>query len=175
MGSEPLVPIGKVVNTHGLKGYVKVIPYGETLASLGPGETVTVCLPDARARLLTTVEVRPHRKTFLFLCREINTVEEARSLLGAELCVPEARLAPLASDEFYWYQLIKLRVVNSDGRELGTIEEICPTRSNDVYVVRQGNEEILIPATHSVVRQVDLQRRLMLVDLPKTACQSNDL
>jgi len=51
---------------------------------------------------------------------------------------------------------------------LGTLEEIIETGSNDVYVVRRGREEILVPAIEEVVRDVDLQRRLMTVDLPET-------
>jgi len=94
----------------------------------------------------------------------IGTVEEAHRLVGAELCVPESRLPP----EFYWYQLIGLEVVNTEGQKLGTLEEIIETGSNDVYVVRRGREEILVPAIEEVVRDVDLQRRLMTVDLPET-------
>jgi 16S rRNA processing protein RimM len=168
MIADPPLPIGKVVKAHGLKGHLKVIAYGETLSSLSAGEMITVCLPDGSSLPLTTVEVRPHQKGFLLLSHEINTVEEARSLVGAELCVPESRLPPTAPDEFYWYQLIGLEVVSTDGQKLGTLQEIIETGSNDVYVVRQGDEEILIPAIEEVVREVDLQRRLMTVDLLDT-------
>ena len=167
MIADPPLPIGKVVKAHGLKGHLKVIPYGETLASLAVGEMVTVCLPNGSSQTLTIVEVRPHQKAFLFLSREIETVEEASRVKGAELCVPESRLPPAAPDEFYWYQLIGLEVISSDGRKLGRIKDILETGSNDVYVVRQGDEEILIPATHEVVLEVDLQRRFMTVDLPE--------
>ncbi len=95
-------------------------------------------------------------------------MEDARRLVGAKLCVPESRLPSLNSDEFYWYQLIGLEVVSPDGKKLGTLEEIIETGSNDVYVVRRGGEEILVPATQEVVRKIDLQRRLMTVDLPET-------
>jgi 16S rRNA processing protein RimM len=77
-------------------------------------------------------------------------------------------LPPTDPNEFYWYQLIGLEVVNSEGERLGILEEIIETGSNDVYVVRRGEEEILIPAIEDVVREVDLQRRLMTVDLPET-------
>jgi 16S rRNA processing protein RimM len=166
MTADPLRPIGKVVSTHGLKGHLNVIPYGETLSTIHAGEAVTACLPDGRAQRLTTADVRAHRKAFLLLSHEINTAEEARSLVGAELCVPESRLPPTVPDEYYWYQLIGLEVVTAEGRSLGRIEEIIETGSNDVYAVRQGKRETLVPAIHSVVRSVDLERRTMIVDLP---------
>lgn len=165
---EPSLPIGKVVKAHGLKGHLKVLPYGETFSTLSAEEKITANLPDGTSLTLTVAEISPHQKTFLLISREIGTVEEAHRLVGAELCVPESRLPPTAPDEFYWYQLIGLEVVNTEGQNLGTLEEIIETGSNDVYVVRRGREEILVPAIEEVVRDVDLQRRLMTVDLPET-------
>ena len=165
---EQSLPIGKVVKAHGLRGHLKVLPYGETLATLSAEERITAKLPDGTSLTLTVAEIRPHQKTFLLVSREIGTAEEAHHLMGAELCVPESRLPPTASGEFYWYQLIGLEVVNTEGQKLGTLEEIIETGSNDVYVVRRGREEILVPAIEEVVRDVDLQRRLMTVDLPET-------
>ena len=165
---EPSLPIGKVVKAHGLKGHLKVLPYGETFSTLSAEEKITANLPDGTSLTLTVAEISPHQKTFLLISREIGTVEEAHRLVGAELCVPESRLPPTDPGEFYWYQLIGLEVVNSEGERLGILEEIIETGSNDVYVVRRGKEEILIPAIEEVVREVDLQRRLMTVDLPET-------
>ncbi|MCG6917774.1 MAG: ribosome maturation factor RimM [Deltaproteobacteria bacterium] len=165
---DPSLPIGKVVKTHGLRGHLKVLPYGETFSTLAAEEKITANLPDGNSLTLTVAEIRPQQKTFLLISRELGTVEEAHRLVGAELCVPESRLPPTESDEFYWYQLIGLEVVNTEGEKLGTLEEIIETGSNDVYVVRQGREEILVPAIEEVVREVDLQRRLMTVDLPET-------
>ena len=165
---EQSLPIGKVVKAHGLRGHLKVLPYGETFSTLSAEERITAILPDNTSLTLTVAEIRPHQKTFLLVSREIGTVEEAHRLVGAELCVTESRLPPTASGEFYWYQLIGLEVVDTEGQKLGTLEEIIETGSNDVYVVRRGIEEILVPAIEEVVREVDLQRRLMTVDLPET-------
>lgn len=168
MITDPPLPIGKVVKTHGLKGHLKVFPYGDTLSTLTADEKISAHLPDGNWVPLTTAEVHPHQKVFLLLSHEISTVEEARRLVGAELCVLESRLPPTEPDEFYWYQLIGLEVIGTDGQKLGTLEEIIETGSNDVYVVRQGGEEVLVPAIQGVVCEVDLQRRLMTVDLPET-------
>ena len=168
MISEPSLPIGKVVKAHGLRGHLKVLPYGETFSTLSVEEKITANLPDGTSLTLTVAEIRPHQRTFLLVSPEVGTVEEAYRLVGAELCVPESRLPPTAPGEFYWYQLIGLEVVNTEGQKLGTLEEIIETGSNDVYVVRRGREEILVPAIEEVVRHVDLQMRLMTVDLPET-------
>ena len=168
MNTDPPLPIGKVVKTHGLKGHLKVLPFGDTLSTLTPEEKITACLPDGSWVSLTTAEVHPYQKVFLLLSHEISTVEEASLLVGAKLCVPESRLHPTEPDEFYWYQLLGLEVVNTDGKKLGTLKGITETGSNDVYVVRQGDEETLVPALQEVISEVDLQRRRMTVDLPET-------
>jgi len=166
MVADRLVAVGKVVKAHGVRGHLKVVPFGEILDGLATGEEISARLPDGSIERLITVEVRTQRKTVLLLTREVTTEAEAQRLVGAEICVPESRLPALAADEFYWHQLIGLEVVSVDGRRLGTIRQIIETGSNDVYVVQEGQEEVLIPALAEVVREVDLKRRLMVVDLP---------
>ena len=168
INTDPPLPIGKVVKTHGLKGHLKVLPFGDTLSTLTAEENIAACLPDGSWVSLTTAEIHPHQKVFFLRSHEISTVEEARLLVGAKICVPESRLLPTEPDEFYWYQLLGLEVVSIDGKKLGTLEEIIETGSNDVYVVRQGDEEILVPAIQEIVREVDLQQQRMTVDLPET-------
>ena len=168
MALDPPLPIGKVTKAHGLKGHLIALAYGETLSTITAEEKVTANLPDGTSVLLTVTEIRPYQRAFLLLSREIASVEEARSLVGAELCVPESRLPATGPDEFYWYQLIGLEVIDIQGQKLGVLEEIIQTGSNDVYVVRRENLETLVPAVEKVVRDVDFQRRLMTVDLPET-------
>jgi 16S rRNA processing protein RimM len=166
MVADRLVAIGKAVRAHGARGHLKVVPFGDTLEGLGAGDDVLVRLPNGSIERLTTVEVRIRGKSVLFLSREVTMAAEAQRLVGAEICVPESRLPALARDEFYWHQLIGLEVMSVDGRRLGTIRQIIETGSNDVYVVQEGREEVLIPALAEVVREVDLERGLMVVDLP---------
>ena len=166
MVADRLVAVGKVVKAHGVRGHLRLVPFGETLEGLGAGEEVSARLPDGSIERLITVEIRTQRKSVLFLSREVRTAAEAQRLVGAEICVPESRLPALAADEFYWHQLIGLEVMSVDGRRLGTIPQIIETGSNDVYVVQEGREEVLIPALAEVVREVNLERRLMVVDLP---------
>jgi 16S rRNA processing protein RimM len=169
MVADRLVAIGKVVASHGLRGHLKVAPYGETLEAIEDGEGVSARLPDGSVRRLTAVEVRAYRRSLLFLSREVKTSEEARLLIGAEICVPDSHLPAPAEDEFYWHQLIGLEVMTVDGRKLGTLQHIMETGSNDVYVVQSGREEVLVPALADVVREVNLERRFMVVDLPELA------
>ncbi len=78
-------------------------------------------------------------------------------------CLPELE----EEDTYYWVDLIGLSVFAVCGEYLGRIHSIFPTGSNDVFVVKDENREILVPALASVVVDVDLEGRTVRVDLPE--------
>ena len=71
----------------------------------------------------------------------------------------------LPPDSFFWHQIIGLTVRTVDGQELGKIAEIMETGSNDVYVVKSDERELLLPAIKDVVREIDLTSGVMTVEL----------
>ena len=90
----------------------------------------------------------------------------AEKLRGLRLYVDESEIEPLPEGSWYWFQLLGLTVTEK-GRTLGEIAEILPYTANDVYVVqRQNKKDLLIPALKDVVKQVDLERKTMEVELP---------
>jgi 16S rRNA processing protein RimM len=95
----------------------------------------------------------------------VRTREEAESLRGATLYVPEGEAVQLDEGTYFWYQIIGLTVRSTEGEALGQIVEILQTGSNDVYVVRSDSGELLIPAIQDVVRSVDLDQGVMTVEL----------
>ena len=101
----------------------------------------------------------------------IDTREAAALLRGSEIGVPREQLPAAASDEFYWADLIGLRVVNAEQHELGRVVRIVETGANDVLVVadEQGGQqggvrEILIPFIADAIKQVDIAAGLIAVD-----------
>jgi 16S rRNA processing protein RimM len=92
------------------------------------------------------------------------TSEAARSLVGGVIQVPESEVPPLPEGQFYHFELLGLKVFTVEGAYLGEVTEIFPTGSNDVYVVRDGPRETLIPAIRDVVREIDLPGQRMVID-----------
>ena len=82
---------------------------------------------------------------------------------GREIAVPRDALPDTAANEFYWSDLIGLKVVNAENEDLGTVSEVFATGANDVLVV-QGDRERLIPFTAEVVKQVELAGGVIRVD-----------
>lgn len=108
-----------------------------------------------------------HGKKFLLALKMFNTMDEVLPFVGRELYVTQDQLPDLPAGEYYWRDLVGLQVVTVAGEALGTVTGIIPTGSNDVYVVQGEVREYLIPALEEVVTEIDLDRRIMMVDPPE--------
>ena len=87
----------------------------------------------------------------------------------------KALLPRLDAEEYYWYELEGLSVVNVAGMKLGLLSDIMATSGHDVYIVQGSMGEILVPAVEQVVKEIDLEKGLMVVDLPPGLVESNAL
>jgi 16S rRNA processing protein RimM len=90
--------------------------------------------------------------------------DAADALRGQPLYIPRSQAMPLPEGHYYHDQIIGLRAVSTAGEDLGVIEAILPTGSNDVYVARDGTRELLIPAIRDVVRDIDLDAGTLTVE-----------
>jgi 16S rRNA processing protein RimM len=91
--------------------------------------------------------------------------DEAAKLRGSLVQVPESEAWKLPHGRYYWHQILGLRVVTTEGEEIGTVAEILETGANDVYVVKGAGGERLIPAVKQVVKRIAPERGEMLVEL----------
>lgn len=166
---EPrLVPVGKIARTHGVRGAVKIYPYGDTLALQEPGALLMLKTAVAnRPQTLTLVNIRQQGRFLIGQFQELSGMEAARLVLGQEVFLPEDRLPPTEEGEYYYYQLIGLNVETTDGKPVGRLTGILETGANDVYIIDRNGREVLIPAVEEIVARVDLQRRLMVIDPPE--------
>ena len=161
-----LVPLGRVVGVHGLKGMIRVGLSGrgdvdpETFAALGE-----ILVGGKR---FVVRKASRGRKHVLLGLKGLETREQAEALVGREV-QGESRCFPaLPPGEYYWFQILGLPVVHAgDGTVLGHLAEIWPTGAHDVYVVRQGTREILLPAVEEVIQDIDLQEGCLKVWPPE--------
>ncbi len=161
------VLIGEIVGVHGIKGTNKLRSYGESLSVFSSGSSVLVRDRRGRETRCEICWVKPHTGTPLILFKGIANRDQAKELIGAELFIPQSELPDLDEDTYYWHDLIGIEVYTTAGEFLGRIESIIETGSNDVYVVKSNEKEVLIPALESVVLDIDLTHKRMKVDLPE--------
>lgn len=149
---------GKIVNTHGVSGDVKVLPYTDNTAFFDGIKKVSL----ESMQVLTPVSFKPHKNAIIMRFKEIDTMDKAEKLKNEEIYVKRAEAPPLPEGRHYIVDLIGLEVVTDSGRGLGKITDVLQTGSNDVYIVN-GDREYLIPVIDEVVLNIDTEKRIVLI------------
>lgn len=160
---DPLILVGKVVRPHGVDGRLRIRSFARSEESFLTAETVFMKCGSGAACEYRVLSVSPHKNLLLLKLEGLDSLDEAEDKRGAEIYIRRAASAPGEEEEFFWHELIGLEVFLDTGRRLGTLRDIIPTGANDIYVVKDGTREILIPAVHDVVEEVDVGKGRMIV------------
>ncbi len=178
---KEFIEIGKIFTTFGLKGCVKVYPYSDdrTFESF-KGKEIWV----GTGQILINVKMkdvkRANKKSYLVKLDGFDTIDKSRKIVGKAICVEEKELPPVGNDEYYFYQVIGMRVYDESSNLLGVVKDIIQTGANDVFVVRgessvetslpfsqsrqeSQDEEILIPSVKDYVLDMDFENSRMIV------------
>lgn len=160
--------VGKISGVHGVNGWVKVFSETEPREGITKYNPWFLQHPNIDAGRWREVKVdggRPQAKTIIAKLDGYSDRDAAMQLVGARIAISPDQLKSLRQDEYYWRDLIGLRVVNQQGVELGVVESLFETGANDVLVVKAGTQERLIPWTlgHAVL-EVDLEQGVISVD-----------
>lgn len=163
----PLVGLGRISGAHGIRGAVKVGADAE--ASPAAPEVYTalgeICIGSKSYQVL---EASPLKTQVILKLAGIDTRNQAEALVGQTVQGNRERFPPLPEGEFYWFQVLGLPVVNAaDGALLGYLAEIIPTPAHDVYVVRDGEREMLLPAVEEVIVEIDLKEGVLKAAPPE--------
>lgn len=157
-----MVVLGRIVGLFGVRGWVKV--YSETSPPDNILEYRTWLLRDGDQLVAHKLEQgQAHGKGVVARLAGCNDRDQAALLVGRTIEVPRSELPPPEADEYYWTDLEGLQVATLEGVELGSVDHLFETGSNDVLVV-QGDRERLIPFTAAVIQEVDMAGRRIVVD-----------
>ena len=158
------VAVARIRRPWGTDGSLAVTPFADDPERLSPGSTVFV--DGKRTAILSA---HPAGSAVVIRVDSIRTVQAAEPLRGALVEVAPEDLPPPPAGAHYHYQLVDARVRSVDGDDIGAVTSVLETGSNDVYVVQPpgGGKPVLIPATREVVREIDIEARLITVDLPE--------
>lgn len=165
---QDLIAIGNVCKPHGIKGALLISSgYGDALY---PG--MELLIGGERFKILSLRQVR---NGLLVQLGNVLTRSEAEALCGSVVYVDAAHLPSLPEGEFYWHEIIGIRVI-ADGIELGRVVDILRTGAHDIYVVHSDDKrEYLLPAVEEIVRHIDVQQGIMLVSPPDGLLDINAL
>lgn len=160
--------VGKIVNTHGIKGEVRVISKTDFPEErYKPGNTLYLFMEGKDEPVQVTVgSHRLHKQFHLLQFKEISTLTEAETLKNALIKVPEDQLSPLAEDEYYFHEIIGCDVFSEEGDPIGKVKEILTPGANDVWVVgRPGKKDALIPYIDAVVKNINIKDKTIKIHI----------
>lgn len=108
--------------------------------------------------------VRGKGRSILLKLEGVDDRTSAEALRGAEIGVRREDVWPVPEDTYYVFELIGCRVVSETGRDVGVIDDVWKMPANDVFAVTSGSREVLIPVVKSVVRKIDLERKVVVIE-----------
>jgi 16S rRNA processing protein RimM len=159
--------VGKIVNTHGIRGEVRVISRTDFADQrYKVGNNLYLFMEEGKEPIELKVASHRNHKNFDLLTFEGYTnVNQVEKYKGGILKVPETQLTPLDENEFYFHEIIGCEVFTIEGENLGKIKEVLTPGANDVWVIKgKGSKEILIPYIEQVVKQVDIENKKVLIE-----------
>lgn len=166
--SEPeFLEIGRIGKTHGLRGDLWLNLSTDFPERLGAGKIIYI---GKKYQEFSIGSFRLKGNRGLLKFAEFNSPEKARVLTNQSVYVKTKDLPDLPKDEYYHHDLIGIRVVDEEQKEIGILEEILRTGANDVYVVKHSSgKETLVPAIKSVIIDINTSNKTMIVRLQEWA------
>ena len=158
-----LLEVGKIVNTHGLRGEVKVVPWTDYPEVFEDIETVYIKKKSDYERL-DIAGIKYQKNNLIIRFAQLKDINEAEKYKNRVLYAERASLGELPEGVYYIADLIGLDVVKEDGEKVGIISDVFNTGSNDIYEVkREGQKNLLLPVIDDVVLNIDVENKKVTV------------
>ena len=158
-----LLEVGKIVNTLGLRGEVKVVPWTDYPEVFEDIETVYIKKKSDYERL-DIAGIKYQKNNLIIRFAQLKDINEAEKYKNRVLYAERASLGELPEGVYYIADLIGLDVVKEDGEKVGVISDVFNTGSNDIYEVkREGQKNLLLPVIDDVVLNIDVENKKVTV------------
>ena len=150
------VLVGKILRPWGIKGCIKVLSLSDNEKRFSPGNNIYI-----EQKKYTITSVKRSKENFLITLDSIKNVNQADSLRDKLIKVHIEDISPLEPGNYYHFQLLGLHVFTD-------VIDIINTGANDIYIISLDNsKEILLPAIRDVVIKVDLNKKHIIVKIPR--------
>lgn len=159
--------IGKITRTHGVRGELKVLEAEGASGAWREASRVWIGPDAAQARAFRVRRVRAGGRFVILALEDVDRIEQAQQLAGQRLFVPRDELPACEEGTYYADDLLGLEVVDQTGRSLGELDGIFDNGAHEIYAVRNGSEQLLLPIVDGVVCEVDLANRRLVVCPPE--------
>ena len=162
---ENLMEIGQIVNTYGIKGFVKVVPFTDNMNRFEDLKAVYVETKKGLENF-EIEEVKYAKNTVLLKLKGIDDINIAEKYKNCYIKISRENAVKLPEDTYFIVDLLDIKVYTDEEIYLGNIIDVYPTGSNDIYVVKnEEGKQMLLPAIGEVIKTVDIQNKKMVVHL----------
>jgi 16S rRNA processing protein RimM len=162
--SQALLIVGKVIGVYGVRGFLKIRSFTET-----PNQILRYApwylqlLEQEQCFSIEDQQWRPPQ--LLVKLKGLDSPEQSRCWLQADIAVPETCLPPLPSGEFYWWQLLQMQVINEEGITLGTVLEIIENPAHPLLLLKDtaGKTRLLPWVREKIIKEIDFENKTLKV------------
>ena len=155
------IQVGKIVNTHGIRGDVKVLPLTDDVKRFE--DLKYVYLGDEKLKL-EIIKVGYVKGNVLLRFKHMENINDIEKFRNLEVWIDEKDKVELPKGSYFLHDILELEVYLEDNTHIGTVKDILQPGANDVYVVKNGKKEYLIPAIKNVVKEINLAKKKMIID-----------
>lgn len=161
---ESLLEVGQIVNTYGIKGFVKVVPLVDNNNQFKDFKVLYI-QENKKLQELHIEEVKFSKNLVLLKFKGIDTIEQAEKFRNIYLKAKRSDIK-LEKGAHFIVDLIGLEVYTEEGELLGRLKEVLQPGANDVYIVEdESKREILLPAIPDVIKKIDIEENKIIVKL----------
>lgn len=159
--------VGKIINTHGLRGEVKIVTwtdYPEVFEEIGSVFVKT----KAEEKKMTIKNVKYQKNNIIVKFAELDSIEDAEKYKNAVLFADRDSLGELPEGVYYIADLVDCAVFEENGDKIGVLVDVFSTGSNDVYdIKREDKKNLLVPIIDGVLKSVDIENKKITIKIPE--------
>lgn len=154
--------IGKIINTHGIRGEVKIFPLTDNIDRFN---LLKYAYLGERKEKVVIENVRFHKGIVILKFKEYSDINDVLSFKDQYIYVDDENRVVLPENHFFIYDLLNCQVFDTEGTKLGFIKDIMQGASNDIYIVKDdiNNKEYLIPAVKQFIVDVNITNKKIII------------
>ena len=167
---QEYLEIGQIVNTHGLKGYLKVVPFTDDVNRFKEIKTVYIVFRNELVECkIEDVKFIKNLVNLKFV--GIDDINDAEKYKGCYLKISRKDAKKLDKNTYFIVDLIGLSVYDEQENKIGILDDIFNAGSRDVYAVKtEDGKQILLPAISKAIKKIDIEQGKIIVDVSQGVC-----
>lgn len=157
------IKVGRIINTHGIRGELKVFPLTDNLDRFDDLKIVYIGNNKEKVEI---EQVKYHKGLAIIKLKEFHNINQVLKFKDDFLYIDVEDKVELPEDHYFIFDIVDCNVYDTKGRKIGVVTDVLQYTSNDVYVVKdmEKNKEYLIPAVKEFVVDIDVENKKIIID-----------